>query len=191
MSLLTVKPKLPEDFEAVTWSKLQAAVQAVHTKQPVATSLEELYRVRLAAGVVQSPAACLNQRLHCGSRSMSSRIGEGGGLMLGVLETYIAFQHVAPSDVVGRIVVVMVAGGYLKWIGRETCGGWLEEGLLSIRNWECSVPVCPLRSVRHLRLDMHPDIHHWRKLSPVQLHNNKIRFPDYAFVYAPPLQTGC
>jgi hypothetical protein len=40
-----VKPKLPDDFEASTWSKLQAAVQAVHTKQHVATSLEELYRV--------------------------------------------------------------------------------------------------------------------------------------------------
>jgi hypothetical protein len=42
----TVKPKLPDDFEASTWSKLQAAVVAVHTKQHVATSLEELYRVR-------------------------------------------------------------------------------------------------------------------------------------------------
>lgn len=46
--VFTVKPKLPEDFESQTWSKLQAAVRAVHTKQHVATSLEELYRVRPA-----------------------------------------------------------------------------------------------------------------------------------------------
>lgn len=41
-----MKPQLPANFEAETWAKLQAAVQAVHHKQPVATSLEELYRVR-------------------------------------------------------------------------------------------------------------------------------------------------
>jgi hypothetical protein len=58
-----VKPKLPEDFEALTWSKLQAAVQAVHTKQPVATSLEELYRVR--EGRLN---AALGQQLNCHSR---------------------------------------------------------------------------------------------------------------------------
>jgi len=40
------KPKLPADFEETTWSKLQAAVRAVHNKQPVSCSLEELYRVR-------------------------------------------------------------------------------------------------------------------------------------------------
>ena len=42
---ITVKPQLPENFEASTWSKLEAAVRAVHNKQHVATSLEELYRV--------------------------------------------------------------------------------------------------------------------------------------------------
>jgi hypothetical protein len=42
---VAVKPQLPANFEADTWAKLQAAVQAVHQKQPVATSLEELYRV--------------------------------------------------------------------------------------------------------------------------------------------------
>lgn len=40
------KPKLPPDFEDTTWAKLQAAVRAVHNKQPVSCSLEELYRVR-------------------------------------------------------------------------------------------------------------------------------------------------
>eukprot|EP00741_Cyanophora_paradoxa_P010023 tig00000157_g9709.t1 len=39
-----VKPKLPEQFEAETWEKLKGAVAAVHTKQPVSCSLEELYR---------------------------------------------------------------------------------------------------------------------------------------------------
>jgi len=46
MSVYAVKPKLPENFEQDTWVKLQAAVKAVHSKQPVASSLEELYRVR-------------------------------------------------------------------------------------------------------------------------------------------------
>ena len=39
------KPKLPGDFADKTWSKLQAAVRAVHEKQPVSCSLEDLYRV--------------------------------------------------------------------------------------------------------------------------------------------------
>eukprot|EP00976_Prorocentrum_cordatum_P068315 1179085-Prorocentrum_minimum.AAC.6 len=38
------KPKLPPDFEERTWAKLKDAVNAVHAKQPVACSLEELYR---------------------------------------------------------------------------------------------------------------------------------------------------
>lgn len=41
-----MKPKLPANFEEDTWAKLKAAVKAVHNKQPVAASLEELYRVR-------------------------------------------------------------------------------------------------------------------------------------------------
>ena len=40
-----VKPKLPENFEHDAWQKLQVAVEAVATKQPVETSQEELYRV--------------------------------------------------------------------------------------------------------------------------------------------------
>eukprot|EP00891_Asterochloris_glomerata_P003718 jgi/Astpho2/3718/fgenesh1_pm.00060_%23_12_t len=38
------KPKLPDDFEANTWAKLRQAVLAVHKRQPVSCSLEELYR---------------------------------------------------------------------------------------------------------------------------------------------------
>eukprot|EP00241_Pyramimonas_parkeae_P003213 CAMPEP_0114239402 /NCGR_PEP_ID=MMETSP0058-20121206/8441_1 /TAXON_ID=36894 /ORGANISM="Pyramimonas parkeae, CCMP726" /LENGTH=764 /DNA_ID=CAMNT_0001351581 /DNA_START=97 /DNA_END=2391 /DNA_ORIENTATION=+ len=38
------KPKLPEDFEEITWAKLKNAVAAVQAKQPVSCSLEELYR---------------------------------------------------------------------------------------------------------------------------------------------------
>eukprot|EP00873_Tetraselmis_striata_P009147 jgi/Tetstr1/429411/TSEL_019321.t1 len=41
---LKSKPKLPENFEDATWEKLKDTVQAVHAKQPVSTSLEELYR---------------------------------------------------------------------------------------------------------------------------------------------------
>ena len=39
------KPALPDNFEEVTWAKLQDAVNAVHEKRKVATSLEELYMV--------------------------------------------------------------------------------------------------------------------------------------------------
>lgn len=41
---LKLKPQLPKNFEEVTWAKLQDAVNAVHCKRPVSTSLEELYR---------------------------------------------------------------------------------------------------------------------------------------------------
>ncbi|KAF8068312.1 CUL4A [Scenedesmus sp. PABB004] len=44
MKPLKLKPQLPDNFEEETWAKLSAAVAAVHAKQPVATSLEELYR---------------------------------------------------------------------------------------------------------------------------------------------------
>eukprot|EP00743_Colponemidia_sp_Colp-15_P004129 GILK01004457.1.p1 GENE.GILK01004457.1~~GILK01004457.1.p1 ORF type:complete len:721 (-),score=162.74 GILK01004457.1:108-2270(-) len=37
-------PKLPDKFEENTWEKLQQAVTAVHNKQAVSCSLEELYR---------------------------------------------------------------------------------------------------------------------------------------------------
>lgn len=39
------KPELPPDFEQRTWEKLRDAVHAVHDKQPVSSSLEELYAV--------------------------------------------------------------------------------------------------------------------------------------------------
>ncbi|KAL3702128.1 hypothetical protein R1sor_020150 [Riccia sorocarpa] len=38
------KPKLPTNFEEVTWAKIREAVMAIHLKQPVSCSLEELYR---------------------------------------------------------------------------------------------------------------------------------------------------
>ena len=41
---LKIKPKIPENFEQDTWEKLRAAVRAVHAKQAVGHSLEELYR---------------------------------------------------------------------------------------------------------------------------------------------------
>jgi hypothetical protein len=63
-----VKPQLPANFEAETWAKLQAAVQAVHHKQPVATSLEELYRVRGGSSSRQWHKAILQaaQTVHAG-----------------------------------------------------------------------------------------------------------------------------
>ncbi|GBG65908.1 hypothetical protein CBR_g54200 [Chara braunii] len=38
------KPKLPDNFEERTWEKLKEAVTAIHQKQSVSCSLEELYR---------------------------------------------------------------------------------------------------------------------------------------------------
>lgn len=39
-----VQPKLPENFFAETWAKLQSAIQAVYLKSASAISKEELYR---------------------------------------------------------------------------------------------------------------------------------------------------
>eukprot|EP00271_Cylindrocystis_brebissonii_P008559 TRINITY_DN22947_c0_g1_i1.p1 TRINITY_DN22947_c0_g1~~TRINITY_DN22947_c0_g1_i1.p1 ORF type:complete len:827 (-),score=185.08 TRINITY_DN22947_c0_g1_i1:668-3148(-) len=38
------RPKLPDNFEDVTWGKIHEAVTAIHEKKAVAGSLEELYR---------------------------------------------------------------------------------------------------------------------------------------------------
>jgi cullin 4 len=38
------KPKLPDNFEAETWEKLQGAVLAIYSEKPVAASREDLYR---------------------------------------------------------------------------------------------------------------------------------------------------
>jgi cullin 4 len=38
------KPKLPENFEAMTWTKLESAIHAVNTKVSCSISKEELYR---------------------------------------------------------------------------------------------------------------------------------------------------
>ena len=39
------QPKLPENYEEITWLKLKAAVNAVHAKQSAHLSKEELYKV--------------------------------------------------------------------------------------------------------------------------------------------------
>jgi hypothetical protein len=39
-----VKPKLPDDFEATTWAKLQKAIRAVYKTEVISESKEELYR---------------------------------------------------------------------------------------------------------------------------------------------------
>eukprot|EP00884_Botryococcus_braunii_P015978 jgi/Botrbrau1/3063/Bobra.0070s0056.1 len=41
---LKSKPKLPDDFEVATLAKLLEAVHAVQKKEPVSSSLEELYQ---------------------------------------------------------------------------------------------------------------------------------------------------
>ncbi|KAG9293661.1 hypothetical protein G9A89_018998 [Geosiphon pyriformis] len=56
------KPKLPENYEALTWGKLQTAVRAIHNKQAVEDSLEELYK------------ACENLCLHKLSSSLYERL---------------------------------------------------------------------------------------------------------------------
>ncbi|KAI8820589.1 ubiquitin-protein ligase, cullin 4 [Fimicolochytrium jonesii] len=39
-----VKPKLPENYVANTWSRLEQAVRAIHSQQSIPDSLEELYQ---------------------------------------------------------------------------------------------------------------------------------------------------
>ncbi|RKO84075.1 Cullin repeat-like-containing domain protein, partial [Blyttiomyces helicus] len=39
-----VKPKLPDNYEALTWEKLRKAVLAIHESRPVSDSKEELYK---------------------------------------------------------------------------------------------------------------------------------------------------
>ncbi|CAG8498901.1 7066_t:CDS:10 [Dentiscutata heterogama] len=58
------KPKLPDNFEEVTWAKLQAAIRAIHNYQPVNDSLEELYK------------ACENLCLHKMADRLYSRLQE-------------------------------------------------------------------------------------------------------------------
>jgi len=41
---LKASPKLPENFESVTWKRLQAAVRAIHLNLGTSDSLEELYK---------------------------------------------------------------------------------------------------------------------------------------------------
>ncbi|RIB21246.1 Cullin family-domain-containing protein [Gigaspora rosea] len=58
------KPKLPDNFEEVTWAKLQGAIRAIHNYQPVNDSLEELYK------------ACENLCLHKMADRLYSRLQE-------------------------------------------------------------------------------------------------------------------
>ncbi|CAG8768396.1 31130_t:CDS:2, partial [Racocetra persica] len=61
---LKVQPKLPDNFEEITWAKLQAAIRAIHNYQPVNDSLEELYK------------ACENLCLHKMADRLYSRLQE-------------------------------------------------------------------------------------------------------------------
>ncbi|CAG8716837.1 7027_t:CDS:10 [Cetraspora pellucida] len=61
---LKVKPKLPDNFEEITWAKLQAAIRAIHNYLPVNDSLEELYK------------ACENLCLHKMADRLYSRLQE-------------------------------------------------------------------------------------------------------------------
>ncbi|CAM9253342.1 unnamed protein product [Pylaiella littoralis] len=65
-----VQPKLPENFEDSTWEKLQRAVAAIQTKEPTATSREELYRA-VEDLCVHKMGAKLYDRLReeCGSHT--------------------------------------------------------------------------------------------------------------------------
>lgn len=56
-------PKLPADFADATWAKLKHAVVAIFNQQPVATSLEELYRA-VEDMCTHKLAPLLYERLH-------------------------------------------------------------------------------------------------------------------------------
>ena len=43
-SLISEKPKLPDNYQQETWVKLQEAVNAIHTSHAIRSSLEELYQ---------------------------------------------------------------------------------------------------------------------------------------------------
>ena len=60
---LKIKPKIPENFERDTWEKLRTAVRAVHAKQAVGHSLEELYRA-VEDMCMQNMGATVYDRLH-------------------------------------------------------------------------------------------------------------------------------
>ena len=71
---LKKRPQLPENFDRDTWARLQAAVRAVHAKQAVGHSLEELYRA-VEDMCLQGLAASVYERLQgeC-DREISSRL---------------------------------------------------------------------------------------------------------------------
>ena len=84
---LKSRPKLPDNFEQVTWARLQAAVRAVHAKEAVGTSLEELYRA-VENMCVQNLAATVYERLQA---ECEAKIGERLEALLGQTPDTLAF----------------------------------------------------------------------------------------------------
>eukprot|EP00899_Mesostigma_viride_P022837 jgi/Mesvir1/3738/Mv15014-RA.1 len=79
-------PKLPDNFGAVTWLKLQAAVNAVHEERAVSNSLEELYRA-VEDLCLHKMAGDLYNRLQkeCAahiSRQLGSLVGQTSDLLV-------------------------------------------------------------------------------------------------------------
>lgn len=42
--LFVDKPKLPDNYQEETWSKLKEAIEAIQTSKPIQYSLEDLYK---------------------------------------------------------------------------------------------------------------------------------------------------
>lgn len=75
------KPSLPSNFEEDTWAKLRDAVVAVHNRQPVHTSLEELYKAaedlcthKLAASLYKRLQTELEQHILTLQRMLLERL---------------------------------------------------------------------------------------------------------------------
>ena len=75
------KPSLPSNFEEDTWAKLRDAVTAVHSKQHVNTSLEELYKAaedlcthKLAASLYRRLQTELEQHILTLQRALLARL---------------------------------------------------------------------------------------------------------------------
>ncbi|CAG8438138.1 568_t:CDS:10 [Ambispora leptoticha] len=80
---LKEKPKLPDNYEELTWAKLQKAIRAIHNSQPASDSLEELYK------------ACENLCLHKMANSLYERLKNE-------IEVHIVNEHAnnpAESDI--------------------------------------------------------------------------------------------
>lgn len=62
---LAAKPSVPANFEEATWAKLEAAVRAIQTKEPVAHTYQELYE-----SVCDMVAFRLGSRVYSGLHSL-------------------------------------------------------------------------------------------------------------------------